>query len=278
MIVLYCIYITPIVYKALFILLPSRTSLISHLSHTPQSDCQTPYLPKKMSESFIKTLQDLTFHPYSSAPVATTLQHDHLKIQAPKLVDWWRNPEPVKVNRKDGPFAHIAIDGSRPFQAEVWLRSGLKGLYDQACLVLHGGELADTSAHWLKTGTETFDERQWINAVVAAPWCDVSTVPSNRELSSEASGDWIYLKLVKELSITGHTILIKWSQQSIVDIDNPPTEDELANLREVQAFGVKENGERSDDFNWSIGVMVSGLMNGEGAFAEFKGFKFKYLD
>lgn len=145
-----------------FILLPSRTSLISHLSHTSQSDCQTPYLPKKMSESFIKTLQDLTFHPYSSAPVATTLQHDHLKIQAPKLVDWWRNPEPVKVNRKDGPFAHIAIDGSRPFQAEVWLRSGLKGLYDQACLVLHGGELADTSAHWLKTGTETFDERQWI--------------------------------------------------------------------------------------------------------------------
>lgn len=108
------------------------------------------------------------------------------------------------------------------------------------------------------------------SAVVAAPWCDVSTVPSNRELSSEASGDWIYLKLVKELSITGHTILIKWSQQSIVDIDNPPTEDELANLREVQAFGVKEDGERSDDFNWSIGVMVSGLMNDEGAFADRK--------
>lgn len=115
-----------------------------------------------MSENPIKTLQDLIFHPYSSAPAATTLQHDHLTIQAPKLVDWWRNPEPVKVNRKDGPFAHIAIDGSRPFQAEVWLRSGLKGLYDQACLVLHGGELADTSAHWLKTGTETFDGRQWI--------------------------------------------------------------------------------------------------------------------
>lgn len=99
----------------------------------------------------------------------------------------------------------------------------------------------------------------------------MSAVPSDRELSSEAGGDWIYLRLVKELSITGHTILIKWARQSIVDTDNPPTEDELANLREVQAFGVKENGERSHDFNWSIGVMVSGLMNDEGAFAEFKG-------
>lgn len=116
------------------------------------------------------------------------------------------------------------------------------------------------------------------SAVVAAPWCDVSAVLSDRELSSEADGDWIYLKLVKELSITGHTVLIKWARQSVVDTDNPPTDNESANLREVQAFGVKESGERSSDYNWSIGVMASGLVNDEGAFAEFKGFKFKYLD
>jgi regulation of enolase protein 1 (concanavalin A-like superfamily) len=121
------------------------------------------------------------------APAATyTIENERLTIQAPAEVDWWRNPEPVKVNRRDGTFAYLEIDGSKSFECEVWLRSDLKDLYDQACMVLHGGDFGDEWAHWLKTGTETFEERQWIKCVSnhgGIVDCLLTAAPSSLPLS-----------------------------------------------------------------------------------------------
>lgn len=88
----------------------------------------------------------------------------------------------------------------------------------------------------------------------------------------------LYLNLTKERSITGHTILIRYAERDKPDVWNPPDEREMANLREIQAFGVNDRAERSTDYKWAIGVMVSGLMNEEGARGEFEGFRFTYLD
>lgn len=51
-----------------FILLPSRTSLTSHLSHTPQSDCQTPYLPKKCLKALSRPYKTSHFTPTPLLP------------------------------------------------------------------------------------------------------------------------------------------------------------------------------------------------------------------
>ena len=123
---------------------------------------QSWHLELTMASSQPSTFDELAFR---EEPPSTSLRDGRLTITAPPLVDWWRNPEPVLVNRKDGPFKYRLIDGSRPFECDVWLRSGLVGLYDQACMVLHGGDLGDPKAHWLKTGTETFSGRQWIKSV-----------------------------------------------------------------------------------------------------------------
>lgn len=88
----------------------------------------------------------------------------------------------------------------------------------------------------------------------------------------------MYLRLVKELTITGHTILIRWMHAKTPFSNKRPTDEQIANLREVQAFGVRDDGERSTDTQWAIGIMVSGLMNLEGAVGEFEGFSFRYLD
>lgn len=115
------------------------------------------------------------------------------------------------------------------------------------------------------------------SAVVATPWCDVSTCKSYQELSLHRNGKWVYLELVKERTITGYTILIRWAARDEPTLDDLPCDD-LYNLREVQAFGVNDQGVRSGDKEWFIGPMVSGLMNDQGAVAEFEGFHFDYLD
>lgn len=113
-----------------------------------------------MSPTFIPfdDLKSLTTPPQSTS----LAPEKRFTAIAPVLVDWWRNPEPVPVNRRDGPFFGIPIDGSRSFRAGLWVRSGLVGEYDQACLALHGGKMDDKDAHWLKCGTETFTNSQWV--------------------------------------------------------------------------------------------------------------------
>ena len=93
-----------------------------------------------------------------------------------------------------------------------------------------------------------------------------------------ADGDWVYIRLTKELTITGHTILIRWGKSVRPILDRRLSDGEIWNLREVQAFGVNDSGKRSTDTKWAIGVMVSGLMNDNGAVGEFEGFSFRYLD
>jgi hypothetical protein len=103
-------------------------------------------------------------------------------------------------------------------------------------------------------------------------------VLSEKELSRKKRGEWVYIRLTKERSITGHTILIRWMKAATPITHRRIEDSELANLREVQAFGVKDDGSRSDDAAWKIGVMVSGLMNPDGAVGEFEGLGFRYLE
>ncbi|KAM0755300.1 hypothetical protein T439DRAFT_361207 [Meredithblackwellia eburnea MCA 4105] len=213
--------------------------------------------------------------------------HHSISITAPPLCDWWRTPIPRLLNRREGPFYAFPIPAAkRNFECGVWIHGcRFDTQYNQAALVLHAGGMDGEMEHWVKCGAEYESGHEYINCVVAAPWCDVSTIPSPLPLSSHTSppsSTAVWIQLGLQTTVIGRTLSVRFAVKPSLPADlEPPRMEDLVHLRDFPAFGINDKGEMTEGAKsdqWWLGVMVAGLADEVGAQGSFSGMRFRFVD
>ncbi|GAA5889933.1 hypothetical protein JCM6882_004370 [Rhodosporidiobolus microsporus] len=205
-------------------------------------------------------------------------------ITAPPLCDWWRTPLPRFINRREGPFLAFEFDGSRNFEAGVWISAAKFDVqYNQGALLLHAGSMSDERSHWMKCGAEYESGHEYVNCVVASPWCDVATSPSSVPLSALApTSGAVWIQVSLSTTAIGRTLAVRFTLRDQLPADAAvPRAAELTHLRDFPAFGIDDSGkltEQAEKGPWHLGLMTAGLADEQGAHATFTGFRFRYLE